>query len=245
MGPLVTPGRQLHCHIQWLAAIIPAMNGLSDPGELRQWIEASLAKGENILATSNQGTILLYPGTEGELVIKTAMGKGLALGIRRKTLKREYLAYQRLRGIAGVPECHGLLDGRYLVLEYVRGTPYREASWSDRDGWFAQLLVILRAIHARGVSHGDLKSKSNLLVRDDGQPCVVDFGTAFIEKPGFHPINNWLFRTGRRLDLNAWVKHKYHGIYRDASAEDARLLDYSWLETLVRKFSGRPMDRVK
>ena len=130
------------------------------------------------------------------------------------------------------------------AVEYVAGTPYRDARFGDRDRWFARLLEILRTIHGRGVAHGDLKSKGNLLVTPDERPCVIDFGTAFILKPGFHPINNGLFRTGRQLDLNAWVKHKYHGFYRNASDEDRALLDYGWLEMLVRRFTGRSMDRL-
>ena len=70
--------------------------------------------------------------------------------------------------------------GRYLVIEFIRGTPYREATWTDRDGWFAELLVVIRAFHARGVSHGDLKSKTNIMVTDDEKPCIIDFGTVLI-----------------------------------------------------------------
>ncbi len=220
------------------------MKELPKPEKLRPWIERSLAYRENILATSNQGIILLFQDNGLELIIKTAMGRGLLLQARRKTLLREYQAYQRLQGLTGVPACYGMMDGRYLLLEYVPGTKYRDAVLQDRERWFADLLAMLRSIHARGVSHADLKSKGNLLVTRDERPCVVDFGAAFIYQPGFHPLNNWLFRTGKRLDLNAWVKHKYHGYYRDASAVDRALLDYSWMEILLRKLSGRPMDRL-
>ena len=85
----------------------------------------------------------------------------------------------------------------------------------------------------------------DLLVAEGERPCVHDFGTAFVHKNGFHPVNNWCFRTARQLDLNAWVKHKYHGFYRDASEEDRELLDYTWIEVLVRRLSGRPMDRLR
>lgn len=214
------------------------------PEQLRPWIEQSLARRENILATSNQGTILLYPCEGRDLIIKTAMGRGLLLRFRQKTLRREYQAYLRLQGMVGVPECYGLVDGRYLVLEHIHGRPYRDASWLERGQWFAELLQVLQAMHARGVSHGDLKSKGNLLVTEDERPCIVDFGTAFMHKSGFHPLNNWLFRVGKRLDLNAWVKHKYHGYYRDASEADRALLDYGWIEILVRRLSGRSMDRL-
>lgn len=211
---------------------------------LRRWIRHSLQSRTNILATSNQGTILLFRREGGDLVIKTAMGKGLVRKVREKTLLREYAAYLRLHGVAGVPACYGLLDQRYLLIEYVEGVPFRQATWHNRDQWFDDLLAVLVAIHARGVSHADLKSKGNLLVTRDEAPCVVDFGTALVRKPGFHPLNHWLFKTGRRLDLNAWVKHKYHGYYNQASPADRELLDYSWLEILVRRISGRSMDRV-
>jgi len=212
--------------------------------QFSQWIEDSLEAGENILAVSNQGTILLHRADGRSLIVKTAMGRGLVLKARQKTLRREFAAYQRMHGLAGVPECYGLLDGRYLVIEYIEGTPYREAEWIDRDAWFVEFLAILRSIHARGVSHGDLKSKGNIMVTKDQKPCVVDFGTAFVRKPGFHPINNWLFEYGKRLDINAWVKHKYHGRYADASADDRALLDYGRIELIARKISGRPMDAV-
>ena len=220
------------------------MKELINQPAFKQWIEHSLDAEENILAVSNQGTILHYRREGLDLIIKTAMGGGLLLKARQKTLQREFQAYSRLDGVSGVPECYGLLDGRYLVIEFIHGTAYRESRWADRDSWFTQFLDILRSIHARGVSHGDLKSKSNIMVTEDEKPCVIDFGTAFLLKPGFHPVNNWFFEYGKRLDINAWVKHKYHGRYADASEEDRALLNYGRIEYMARKISGRPMDAV-
>jgi len=211
------------------------------PGDLHAWIKASLASGSNILATSNQGIVLLFEGDGLRLVIKSAMGSGMVRRARQATLEREYAAYQRLQGVVGVPACYGLLAGRYLIMEFIDGVPYREASWDDRDGWFAGLLDVIRAFHERGVSHGDLKSKSNMIVGRDQKPYVIDFGTTFIHKEGFHPINNRLFEYGKRLDINAWVKHKYHGRYKNASEQDRQLLQYSKLEYVVRRMRGRPM----
>jgi len=211
------------------------------PEGLQQWIDASLASGSNILATSNQGTVLLFEGDGQKLVIKSAMGRGAVRKARQATLEREHSAYQRLGGVVGVPACYGFLAQQYLVMDFIDGVPYREAGWQDRDGWFTGLLAVIRAFHERGVSHGDLKSKANLMVGVDQKPYVIDFGTTFIYKEGFHPINNRLFEYGKRLDINAWVKHKYHGRYKDASAEDQELLRYSKLEWVVRKLRGRPM----
>lgn len=211
------------------------------PEGLEDWIESSLASGSNILATSNQGTVLLFEGDGLKLVIKSAMGSGAVRRARQATLEREYAAYRRLRGVTGVPACHGFLRGRYLVMEFIDGTAYRHASWQDRDQWFAELLGVIRAFHARGVSHGDLKSKTNMIVGVDQKPYIIDFGTTFLHKDGFHPLNNYLFEYGKRLDINAWVKHKYHGRYKNASEEDRKLLNYSRLEYVVRKLRGRPM----
>jgi serine/threonine protein kinase len=206
----------------------------------RQWIEDSLARQENVLAISNQGTILHYRAAGLDLIVKAAMGSGLVRRLRERTLLREYQAYRRMDGLDGVPKCHGLVAGHYLVLEFVRGVPYREVQWTDRDRWFGEFLAVLRSIHARGVSHGDLKSKGNILVTADERPCVIDFGTAFVRKQGFHPVNNRLFEHGRRMDINAYVKHKYHGRYENIAGDDLDLLDYSRIEYLVRKLSGRP-----
>jgi predicted Ser/Thr protein kinase len=211
------------------------------PAGLVQWIESSLDSKSNILATSNQGIVLLFEGDGLKLVVKSAMGRGPVRQVRQATLKREYAANLRLHGVHGVPDCYGLLAKRYLVTEFINGTAYRQASWQDRDAWFTDLLVIIRAFHARGVSHGDLKSKTNLIVGEDQKPYVIDFGTTFLHKDGFHPFNNLFFEYGKRLDINAWVKHKYHGRYKNASEEDRKLLNYSKLEYVVRKLRGRPM----
>ena len=95
-------------------------------------------------------------------------------------------------------------------------------------------------MHERGVSHGDLKSKSNIVVTEDKKTCVIDFGTAFVYKPGLHPANSWFFEHGKRMDINAWVKHKYHGRYENIAGEDLELIDYSNVEYWVRKIYRRP-----
>ena len=220
------------------------MKTLINQPEFRQWIESSLEQRENILAVSNQGTILHFQGDGLDLIVKSAMGSGPVRMVRERTLKREYQAYLRMDGLSGVPRCYGMVAGHYLVIEYIRGTPYREAVWSDRERWFEEFLEVIRSFHARGVSHGDLKSKTNIMVSEDEKPCVIDFGTAFIHKEGFHPANNWMFGHGKRMDINAWVKHKYHGRYENIAGEDLDLLDYSRIEYYARKLTGRPTHMI-
>jgi predicted Ser/Thr protein kinase len=205
------------------------------PKNLARWAENSLLSGRNVLAADNQGTVLLFREPGMEFVIKAAMGQGAVRRARQATLEREYRAYQRLHGVAGVPRCHDLLEGKYLVLQYIHGQPYREAVIEDREEWFGQLLETLLECHSRGVAHGDLKSKSNLINTDAGDPCVIDFGTTVLFEKGFHPLGHRMFRYARQLDLNAWVKHKYQGDYAKVSAGDAEPLRLSWLERLLRE----------
>lgn len=205
------------------------------PRHLDRWVEASLEGGNNILAESNQGTLLLFREAGMEFVVKTAVGGGLVRRARLATLRREYRAYRRMEGLEGVPRCLGMAGGRHLVLQYIHGQPYREADIPDREAWFAELLDVIRGFHERGVAHGDLKSKSNLMVTRAGHPCVLDFGTTVLHRRGFRPLNRRLFAYARQLDLNAWVKHKYEGRYEDASEEDRALLDYSFIERWLRR----------
>lgn len=206
------------------------------PRHLAEWARHSLESGENILTRSNQGTLLHFRDSGVEFLVKTAMGTGPVRGAREATLQREHHAYQRMEGLAGIPRCYGLVEGQFLVLEYVHGSPFRDADFDDRGAWFEHLLRIIRSFHDRGVAHGDLKSKSNLLVTIGQEPCVLDFGTTVMRKRGWRPVNNALFEYCRQLDLNAWVKHKYHGRYEDASVEDARLLDYGRFESMLRRY---------
>lgn len=214
------------------------MQALINQPDFVRWVRRSLEQGENVLATSNQGTVLHFRGDGAELLVKCPMGEGLVLRARQKTLLREHQAYLRMDGLKGVPQCYGLVDGQFLAIELIRGVAYREAQFSNRERWFEELLEVIQGFHGRGVSHGDLKSKSNIMVTEDERVCVIDFGTAFVHKPGFHPLNNRFFEFGKRMDLNAWVKHKYHGRYQDASDDDREILRYSWVERVVRKVRG-------
>ena len=202
-------------------------------------VRKAVASYVNAFNSADAKAVAAHWTQSGEFV--TPAGKTLK---GRDAIQKEFEAYQRLEGLPGVPACHGMVDGRFLVIEYIRGTPYREADWSDRGLWFEKFLKLLISIHERGVSHGDLKSKSNIMVTEDEQPCVIDFGTAFVSRPGFHPLNNWLFRHARQMDINAWVKHKYHGRYEDASEEDLERLNYSFIEYIARIFNRRPMRAI-
>ncbi len=202
--------------------------------EIRQWLEQDRPRDRPILASSNQGQIIAWPDEGGDWVVKLAHGKGLLLRMRQSALGREYRAYRRLQGVPGFPHCAGLVNNQALVLEHVKGKSIRDSDIPDRQPFFDALLESIKAMHARGVAHGDLKRKSNLLVNRKGRPVIVDLGASLIRKPGrFHPINHRLFRLLCQTDLNAWVKHKHNG-YRNIPEADRQYLRRTPVERVLQ-----------
>jgi len=205
---------------------IPSIDSLAAP--------ENLARAE-VLARSNQGIVYRLAVDDREVAVKEAAGAGPLLAVNRHALKREFLAYQRLAGVPGVPRCLGMARGRLLVLEYIPGTPFRGTTVGT--AFFDRLLTLVQTLHARGVAHGDLKRKANLMVDSQGRPVLLDFGAATLLRQGRHPINRRLFEFMRQTDLNAWVKLKYGG-YSGVSEDDRKLLRRSWLERLLSRYRG-------
>lgn len=190
------------------------------------------------LATSNQGVIYPLAVYGHALVAKTLPPVSRLNAVHRRALQREYLAYRCLQGLQGFARCYGLFERFWLVLERIDGMPFREAGLNPRDAFFDRLLKNIQAMHERGVAHGDLKRKANLMVDQHGQPVLLDFGASVIRKPGFAPINHRLFEFMRQTDVNAWVKLKYGG-YSNLSSEDAARLQRSWLERGLSRLRSR------
>ncbi len=205
-----------------------------DPELVRHALRAGAMRSARPLARGNQGWVFGLTINGRRLVVKTPAG-GLASALHRRALAREARAYGRLRGVPGFATCHGLFDRRWLVLDELAARPFREAAPEDggSDEFFDGLLQTIRAMHARGVAHGDLKRKANLLVGDDGRPRIIDLGTAVLRRDRFAPLNHALFRTLAQTDLNAWIKLKYGG-YENLSDADRPLFRPTLPERIAR-----------
>lgn len=202
---------------------------------LAAWIDAHVESGRAAHARGYQGAVYLYQADgQRRFAVKAAPGRGLWGWARRWMLRREHDAYRRLAGFAGSPRCYGLLRGRYLVLDYVQGVPLRRAQLADRGAFFDTLLAYIEEMHRRGVAHADLKRRDNLLVLDDRLPCLVDFGAAVVRKPGFAPLNRYLYALARRFDFNAWAKLKYEGRYEEMTAADRAYYRRTAVEKVAR-----------
>jgi len=203
--------------------------------ELLQWIKSSIQTESNIHSRGYQGNVYLYEGKGQRLIIKTPIGWGLGRFVRTAMLRNEYRAYARLSQIQGIPRCYGLLDGRYLVLEYVGGTLLQSVEITNRTVFFDSLLNLIKELHKAGVAHTDLKKKTNLLVVEGMLPYIIDFGVAVIRKPGIAPLNHYLYNLASKFDFNAYVKLKYDAKYENVSDKDKGYYN----RTIVEKVSRR------
>lgn len=202
--------------------------------ELLQWIRSNQKTGSNILSRGYQGYVYLYEDDKQRLIIKVPTGWGLGWLIRLQMLRNEYRAYSRLSEIEGIARCFGLLDGRYLVLEYIDGIPIRNAQITHQHLFFETLLKLIKEVHDAGVAHTDLKKKDNLLVVEGKRPYLIDFGVAVVRKPGFAPLNHYLYHIASTFDFNAWVKLKYDGDYAKITPEDKKYFNRTIIEKVSR-----------
>ncbi|OGI69926.1 MAG: hypothetical protein A2W18_14355 [Candidatus Muproteobacteria bacterium RBG_16_60_9] len=201
---------------------------------LVDWIETRVGAGDPAHARGYQGSVYLYEGHDHRLIVKVAPGRGAHGWLQRWMLRREFDVYGRLSGFAGSPRCHGLLRDRYLVLDYVDAASLRNAPLADPGTYFDTLLRYIKELHDRGVAHADLKRRANLLVIDGRLPCLVDYGAAVVRKPGFAPINHYLYRLAQRFDFNAWAKLKYDGRFEDMTAADRVYYHRTRIERVAR-----------
>lgn len=190
-------------------------------------------------AAGYQGAVYISQQGEFRFAVKVAAEPGFRGRLARWMLYREFRRYRRLRDCQGVPACFGIIDNRYLILEFVQGAPLRQAEPADREHFYARLFDLIANLHARGIAHADLKRKDNLLVVNGSEPCLIDFGAAFVRREGFAPLNHLAFRIAAQFDRNAWIKLKYRNRLEEMSDEDRKHYRLTFVERLAR-WTRRP-----
>jgi tetratricopeptide (TPR) repeat protein/tRNA A-37 threonylcarbamoyl transferase component Bud32 len=86
-------------------------------------------------------------------------------------------------------QIHGCL---FFVMDYIDGWPLdvdariRSSSIRERLVLFRKITEAVNAAHIRGIIHRDLKP-SNMLIDEQGEPYVLDFGLAKLFSPGLEP----------------------------------------------------------
>jgi eukaryotic-like serine/threonine-protein kinase len=113
--------------------------------------------------------------------------------LRRFRSERQMLATLNHPNIATLLDGGSDADGApYFVMEYVAGEPIdtycaRSApALEDRLRLFLRVCAAVQHAHQRLVVHRDLKP-DNILVREDGEPKLLDFGIAKLLEPAHAP----------------------------------------------------------
>lgn len=172
-------------------ALAPLREGLArtpgcelQPGDrLGPWLLSSK------LASGGMGTVFVAERAD-ELFRQRVAVKLLRGGVADPALVQRLASERQILAELYHPNIARLFDGGttpagqpYLVMEYVDGLPldrWVEAERPDlerRVALFLQICEAVQAAHRHLVVHCDLKP-GNVLVRDSGQPVLLDFGIA-------------------------------------------------------------------
>lgn len=146
---------------------------------------------EEILGRGGMGTVYK--------AVDVALDKPVALKVMSPHLAEDETFLQRFRGEAkalaridapGIVRVLALREterGVFIVMEYVEGETldallrrHAPIPWTQALPLFRQILEAIGHAHMSGVLHRDLKP-SNILITDDGQVKVTDFGLAKIQ----------------------------------------------------------------
>jgi len=124
---------------------------------------------------------------EQEVVIKDFGSRGFWVRnlIGRWMIAREAKAYRALAGHPAVPRFYGCVDALALALEYRPGRRMSRRTYGSLPPEFlGELERAIRAMHARGVAHLDLRHRTNVMADAEGHPVLIDFGSAVCLRPG-------------------------------------------------------------
>ncbi len=130
-----------------------------------------------------------------EVALKVISGGAHSSPYQVKLFRREVRSLARLhhQGIATVYDAGSTDDGHhYFAMELIEGRPLtdfareKQLHRDDRLKIFVKVCRAIQYAHQRGVIHRDLKP-SNIVVREDGEPTVLDFGLAKLTEPSDGP----------------------------------------------------------
>ncbi len=166
-----------------------------------------------LLGQGGMAEVWLAERTDGLVKRRVALklpstGIHAARFAERSHRERDILASLVHPGIARLYDA-GLAEGGrpFLALEFVEGANLsaycdeRKLSVRERLRLFLQILSAVQHAHARLVIHRDLKP-SNILVTDDGEVKLLDFGIAKLLTRGEAPETELTQAGGRALTLN-------------------------------------------
>lgn len=162
------------------------------------------------LGRGGMGTVYLAVRDDDAFTQYAAL-KVLRRGLDTEDVLRRFRAERQILAQLSHPNIARLFDGgateagrSYFVMEYVEGeviTAYcdrRRLSVDERLGLFRKVCEAVHHAHRNLVVHRDLKP-SNILVTEEGEPKLLDFGIAKLLAPAEAGVSAPLTQTGRRV----------------------------------------------
>ena len=138
----------------------------------------------------------------------TAKPFPIRVTVARVLVRREREVLRHLQGLPGIPRLLPSHDPLRIRTAYIPGRPINRIPPAElRPEIFRRLEALVQAMHARRVVHLDLRQRKNILIRDDGQPFLLDFANAwrFRMKGG---LSRWTFERLAAVDWSALLKYK-------------------------------------
>jgi len=161
---------------------------------------------------------------------------------------REKRAYQKLKGIKGIPAFYGVIKGPALVMEEVQGKNLHVAHQTSgiTQQFYSDLYLLIEMIHNAGFAHCDLKRAPNIIAGDDGRPYIVDWSASISRSEfGFFPLS-LIFNRFMRDDLDAIIKLKLKYTPELVSPEErANYLNRGLFERVIRDIRDRSRKLLK
>jgi serine/threonine protein kinase len=146
----------------------------------------------------------------GLAVEKDYTAKPLAIRatIARVLARHEREILRHLAGIPGIPRLMHSSDPLRVRTEYIPGKTIHQFKPGElASDLYGRLEALVRAMHARHVVHLDLRQRKNILIREDGQPFLIDFANA-LRVRGRSGLVGWAFDRLATLDEIALLKFK-------------------------------------
>jgi hypothetical protein len=154
------------------------MTRASLPGATRAVLNRGSRRNPDVLLVEHGGeTLVVKDFAPRGAIVRATLGRWIAA--------REARAYRQLDGHPSVPRFRGWIDPLAFAVEYRPGQRLSRARAPALPADFvAKLETALAGMHARGVAHLDLRHRSNVLAAEDGNPVLIDFGSAVCFRTG-------------------------------------------------------------
>ncbi len=151
---------------------------------------------------------------------------------------RECRALKHLKGTPGIPRFVGKIDRVAFALQFIEGTPISTFAKGElAPEVFPRIAQVVEGMHARGVAHGDLKRRSNMLLAPDGSVWIIDFAAAVVARG---PVSRRLMQAVAEVDDKSLPRLKKFVAPELLTEEDQWKLDNpTKLEKWAKKLLGR------